>query len=104
MMHMQNRIRWGIWALPVSGLLSTIAALIPGAGIDPSTNPDGFAQASGNVGMSNLLGITATAFLLVGVMMLYLFLARTSVDSLAFAGFLLIMVGSVLFLSFIEIY
>jgi hypothetical protein len=101
---MQKRVRWGIWALPLSGLLSTIAALIPGVAIDPSTNPDGFAQLSSNVGLSNLLGIPALALLLVGVLMLYLFLARTSVDGLAFAGFLLIMIGSVLFLPFIGIY
>ena len=101
---MHGRIRWGIWAIPLSGLLSTIAALIPGVGIDPSTNPDGFAQLSSNVGLSNLLGIPALALLLVGVLILYLFLARTSVDGLAFAGFVLIMIGSVLFLPFVGIY
>jgi hypothetical protein len=103
-MPMQNRIRWGIWALAISGVLFTVAALIPGVAVDPSTSPDAFARVSATVGFSNMLGIPAGAFLLVGVLTLYLFLAGTSVDRIAFAGLLLIIAGVSMFLPFIGIY
>src|SRR2546426_1150127 len=61
---MQNRIRWGIWGLPLSGLLSTIAALVPGVGIDPAVDPEGFARASSNIGLGNMLAIPSAVFLL----------------------------------------
>src|SRR6267143_4180755 len=101
---MQDRIRWGIWALPLSGLLSTIAALVPGVGIDPAVDPEGFARASSNIGLGNILGIPSSALLLIGVLALYLFLAGTPVDRPAFAGILLILTGATLFLPFIGIY
>ena len=101
---MKDRVRLGIWALPLSGLLSTIAALIPGIGIDPTVDPEGFARASSNIGLSNVLGIPSAGLLLIGILALYLFLARTPVDRRAFAGFLLILVGTVFFLPFIGIY
>ena len=101
---MQDRIRWGIWALPLSGLLSTIAALVPGVGIDPAVDPEGFARASSNIGLSNLLGIPSVALLLIGIVALYLFLAGTPVDRPAFAGLLLILTGTTFFLPFIGIY
>src|SRR5438445_10945184 len=101
---MQDRIRWGIWDLPLSGLLSTIAALVPGVGIDPTGHPNGFARASSNIGLSNLLGIPSVALLLIGIVALYLFLAGTPVDRPAFAGLLLILTGTMFFLPFIGIY
>ena len=79
----------GIWALPLSGLLSTIAALIPGIGIDPAVDPEGFARESSNIGLGNMLGIPAAALLLIGILALYLFLARTPADRPTFAGLLL---------------
>src|SRR3989475_1521667 len=101
---MQDRIRWGIWALPLSGLLSTIAALVPGIGIDPAVDPEGFARASSNIGLSNMLGIPSAALLLIGIVALYLFLTGTPVDSPAFSGLLLILIGMTFFLPFIGIY
>src|SRR5947209_3191074 len=101
---MKDRVRLGIWALPLSGLLSTIAALIPGIGIDPTVDPEGFARASSNIGLSNMLGIPSAALLLVGILALYLFLAGTPVDRPAFAGLLLILTGTTFFLPFIGIY
>ena len=103
-MAIQNRIRWGIWALPLSGLLSTIAALVPGVGIDPAVDPGGFARASSNIGLSNMLGIPSAALLLIGILALYLFLAGTPVDRPAFSGLLLILTGTMFFLPFIGIY
>src|SRR3989442_4752885 len=93
-----------MWALPLSGLLSTIAAIVPGVGIDPAVDPEGFARASSNIGLSNLLGIPSVALLLVGILALYLFLAGTPVDRPAFAGLLLILTGTTFFLPFIGIY
>ena len=101
---MQDSIRWGIWALPLSGLLSTIAALVPGVGIDPAVDPEGFARASSNIGLGNMLGIPSSALLLIGILALYLFLAGTPVDRPAFAGLLLILAGMTFFLPFIGIY
>ena len=88
----------------MSGLLSTVAALVPGVGIDPTVDPEGFARASSNIGLSNLLGIPSVALLLVGILALYLFLAGTPVDRPAFAGLLLILIGMTFFLPFIGIY
>jgi len=93
-----------MWALPLSGLLSTIAALIPGIGIDPAIDPEGFARASSNIGLSNMLGIPSLGLLLIGILALYLFLARTPVDRPAFIGLLLILVGMAFFLPFIGVY
>src|SRR5438132_3647201 len=101
---MKDRVRLGIWALPLSGLLSTIAALIPGVGIDPAVDPEGFARASSNIGLSNMLGIPSVALLLIGILALYLFLAGTSVDRPAFSGLLLVLTGMTFFLPFIGIY
>src|SRR2546425_4687552 len=101
---MKDRIRWGIWALPLSGLLSTIAALVPGVGIDPAVDPEGFARASSNIGLSNMLGIPSAALLLIGILALYLFLAGTPVNRPAFSGLLLIITGTTFFLPFIGIY
>jgi len=103
-MAIQNRIRWGIWGLPLSGLLSTIAALVPGVGIDPAVDPEEFARASSNIGLSNMLGIASAALLLIGILALYLFLAGTPVDRPAFSGLLLIITGTTFFLPFIGIY
>src|SRR3989475_4676734 len=101
---MQNRIRWGIWGLPLSGLLSTIAALVPGVGIDPAVDPEGFARASSNIGLGNMLGIPSACLLLIGILALYLFLAGTPVDRPAFAALLLLLTGTTFFLPFIGIY
>src|SRR2546428_1273681 len=65
---MKDRVRLGIWALPLSGLLSTIAALVPGIGIDPTVDPEGFARASSNIGLGNMLGIPSSALLLIGIL------------------------------------
>ena len=88
----------------MSGLLSTIAALVPGVGIDPAVDPEGFARASSNIGLGNMLGIPSLALLLIGVLALYLFLAGTPVDRPAFSGLLLIITGTTFFLPFIGIY
>src|SRR5438445_2899924 len=51
-----------------------------------------------------MLGIASAALLLIGVLALYLFLAGNPVERPAFAGFLVILVGTVFFLPFIGIY
>src|SRR5438309_4733084 len=101
---MKDRVRLGIWALPLSGLLSTIAALIPGVGIDPAVDPEGFARASSNIGLSNMLGIPSVALLLIGILALYPLLAGTSVDRPALSGLLLVLTGMTFFLPFLGSY
>src|SRR5256886_16035511 len=76
---MQSWIRLGMFALPCSGLLGTISILLPGVFIDPSVDPRGFAEASGSIGLGNMLGIVALVLWLVGIQALYSFLAGMSV-------------------------
>ncbi len=101
---MQNRIRLGVLALPVSGLLGLVATLIPGVWINPSVDPEGFARASAGTGLGNMLGIPAGVLLLIGVQALYLFLAGTSADRWALGGLLLMFAGMGLFLPFLGIF
>src|SRR2546425_10795527 len=76
---MQSWFRLGVFALPCSGLLGTISVLLPGVFINPSVDPEGFAQASGSIGVGNMLGIVALVLWLVGIQALYSFLAEMSV-------------------------
>src|SRR3989441_8591342 len=76
---MQSWFRLGVFALPCSGLLGTISVLLPGVFINPSVDPEGFAQASGSIGVGNMLGIVALVLWLVGIQALYAFLAGMSV-------------------------
>src|SRR5262245_10749213 len=101
---MMARIRFGMWALPLSGLLSSIAASIPGVGVDPSVDPAGFARVSSNVGLSNMLGAPIAALLLVGAFALYLLLAQTEVERWIFTGFIFLLVGFLFFLPFLGVY
>src|SRR5947209_18890236 len=76
----------------------------PGLRIDPAVDPEGFARESSNIGLGNMLGIPAAALLLIGILALYLFFARTPADRPTFAGLLLILTGTTFFLPFIGIY
>src|SRR2546427_9381657 len=76
---MQSWFRLGVFALPCSGLLGTISVLLPGVFINPSVDPEGFAQASGSIGIGNMLGIVALVLWLVGIQALYAFLAGVHV-------------------------
>src|SRR3989442_15662771 len=76
---MQSWFRLGVFALPCSGLLGTISVLLPGVFINPSVDPEGFAQASGSIGVGNMLGIVALVLWLGGIQALYSFLAEMSV-------------------------
>src|SRR3989442_7155708 len=75
---MQSWFRLGVFALPCSGLLGTISVLFPGVFINPSVDPEGFAQASGSIGIGNMIGIVALVLWLVGIQALYAFLAGVS--------------------------
>lgn len=101
---MQRRIRIGILALPASGLLGTISVLPPGVFINPSVDPEGFAQASGTNGLGNMIGIVSLVLLLVGVQALYSLLAGTSADKWALAGMITTFLGVGLFLPFAGIF
>ena len=95
---MQSWVRLGIFALPCSGLLGTISVLLPGVFIDPSVDPRGFAQASGSIGLGNMLGIVALVLWLVGIQALYSFLAAMSVGRWALVASIFSFAGIGLFL------
>src|SRR2546428_4547356 len=96
---MQSWFRLGVFALPCSGLLGTISVLLPGVFINPSVDPEGFAQASGSIGIGNMIGIVALVLWLVGIQALYAFLAGLAVGAGAFACLLFVFVGIGVFLS-----
>jgi len=87
-----------MFALPCSGLLGTISILLPGVFIDPSVDPRGFAEASGSIGLGNMLGIVALVLWLVGIQALYSFLAGMSVGRLALVALIFSFAGIGFFL------
>ena len=97
---MQSWFRLGVFALPCSGLLGTISVLLPGVFINPSVDPEGFAQASGSIGIVNMLGIFALVLWLVGIQALYSFLAGMSVGRWALVALAFSFVGIGFFLPF----
>jgi hypothetical protein len=100
---MQNWIRYGISALPASGLLATLSGLIPGAWTDPSVDPGGFARAAGNIALANMVGIPIAVLLPIGTLALYLSLAGTPSEKWALGALLLLFAGLGLFMLFIGI-
>ena len=98
-----NRIRIGIITFPLFGLVALIGALTPGIGINPATDPVGFAQAADIVGLVNLVGVIALALQLYGFQALFLFLSNPPRDRSAFLGMTLSIVGIGLYLPFLGI-
>ena len=98
-----NRIRLAVFVFPISGLIAALGALVPGIGIDPSSDPAGFARAANLVGIANLAGLVSIVLLLFGFQALYAFLAGSSMDRLAFIGMELSTGGATLFASFLGI-
>src|SRR5207245_11535544 len=94
---MQRWVRLVMFALPCSGLVGTISILLPGVFIDPSVEPRGFAQASGSIGLGNMLGIVALVLWLVGIQALYSFLAGMSVRRWALVALIFSFAGIGLF-------
>ena len=78
-------------------------SLVPGIGINPATDPAGFAQAANYVGLANIIGILNLVFLLFGFQALYSYLERNSGDRWAFPGFVLSVIGLALYLPFLGI-
>jgi hypothetical protein len=101
---MQNRVRVGILALPISGFVGIVSVLPPGVFINPDMDPAGFAQASGTIGLGNMIGIVSLILLLVGVQSLYSILVNGAASRWAFAGMILTIVGVGLFLPFAGIF
>ncbi len=101
---MQNRVRLGILGLPSSGVVGIASVLPPGVFINPTVDPAGFAQASGMVGLGNMIGIVSLVLLLVGVQPLYSILVDGSAGRWAFAGMILTILGVGLFLPFAGIF
>jgi len=101
---MQNKVRLGILALPTSGLVGIVSLLPAGVFINPAVDPVGFAQASGTIGLGNMIGIASLVLLLVGVQSLYTTLVDRSASRWAFAGMMLTIVGVGLFLPFAGVF
>jgi len=101
---MRDWFRHGILALPVSGLLVTVSGLIPGAWTDPSVDPAGFARASANIALANMIGIPVAILLPIGILALYLFVAGTAADRWALGALLLLFAGLGLFMPFAGIF
>jgi hypothetical protein len=101
---MQNWVRHGILALPFSGLLATLSSLVPGAWTDPSVDPGGFARASANIALANMIGIPVAILLPIGTLALYSFTTGTAADRWALGALLLLFAGLGLFMPFAGIF
>ncbi len=95
---MQSRISLGVFALPCSGLLGLISVLLPGVFVNPSVDPRAFAQASGSIGVANMLGIVSLVLWLVGIQALYSLLADMPVGKWALVALVFSFAGIGLFL------
>jgi hypothetical protein len=98
-----SRIRLGVLAFPISGVIAALGALAPGINVNPAVDPAGFARVANYVALVNLAGIVISIFLLFGFQALYGFLAESSVDKWAFTGMILSIAGVALFLPFLGI-
>lgn len=98
-----SRVRIGVVTFPFLGLVSLLGALTPGIGINPATDPAGFAQVADLVGLVNMIGIVALVLQLYGFQALYVFLSIPSKDRLVFLGMLFSILGVGLFLPFLGI-
>ena len=97
-----NRIRIGVLALVLSGVLGVIGEFMRGPLLDPSVNPAGFAQAaaSGNFGTAWVLILLSATLAMFGTLALYGHLAGGRADGTAFWGLILSLAGGALFLVF----
>ncbi len=100
-----TRVRLGLLAFPVCGLLFVVVLLVRGPLIAPEVDPAGFAQATSSTSfvVGNLGLMASWILMLFGFLALYAYLANSSVDRLAFAGMVFSVVGVALFLSFIGV-
>ena len=98
-----NRIRLGVLAFPSFGFVALLGALTPGIGINPATDPAGFAKAANLVGLANVAGVFAFVLQLYGFQALHSFLAGTNVERPSFVGMILSIAGGALYLPFLGI-
>jgi hypothetical protein len=98
-----RRIRIGVVAFPISGIVGAGAAFVPGIGINPALDPAGFANEANYVGLANLVGILGLVFLLFGFQALRSFFETSSVNQRAIRGMILSIIGTALFLPFLGI-
>src|SRR5690242_4558305 len=96
--------RVSVLSFPIAGLVAIIGSLTPGIGINPASDPSGFAQAAGPVGIVNLAGLIAFIFLLFGFQFLDNFLSDMSVKKWSHAGMILSTAGGALFATFLGIF
>lgn len=99
-------LRLRMLAIPVSGLIFSLAALVPGVLIDPASDPEGFARAAVTPAylVANLAGLLGVVVLLFGFQALYGYLSDTSMGRWAFAGMVSSTAGMGLFLPFLGIF
>ncbi len=101
----KDYIRLRMLAIPVSGLIFSLATLVPGLLIDPASDPNGFARAAVTPAylVANLAGLLGVVVLLFGFQALYDYLSDTSMGSWAFAGMVSSTAGMGLLLPFLGI-
>lgn len=101
--HISSRIRLFLWALPLAGLLFTIGIILRGPSLDPSLDPDRFAQAAvaAPAAMAWLTIFIGMVLELLGLWALYAYLADDSTEKLAFWGMIFGLIGVALILPLI---
>lgn len=98
--HISNRVRLFLWALPLAGLLFTIGIILRGPSLDPSLEPDRFAQAAVAAGAATawLIIFIGMVLELLGFGALYTYLADDTSERPAFWGMIFSLIGVALIL------
>lgn len=99
-------VRLRIMAVPVSGLVLSLATLAPGLDTNPASDPNGFARAAVTPAyeIANLAGLVGVVILLFGFQALYSYMSDTDVGQWAFAGMVSSTAGMGLWLPFLGIF
>ena len=106
-MNLRNDyLRLKMLAIPVSGLIFSLATLVPGLLTNPASDPDGFARAAVTPAylVANLAGLLGVVVLFFGFQALHDYLSGTSMSRWAFAGMVSSTAGMGLFLPFLGVF
>lgn len=101
--HISNRVRFFLWALPLAGLLFIIGIILRGPSLDPSLDPDRFAQAAAaapaaTAWLAIFIGMVSE---LLGFWALYAYLTDDGMERPAFWGMIFSLIGVALILPLI---
>lgn len=98
--HLSHRVRFFLWALPLAGLLFIVGIILRGPSLDPSLEPDRFAQAAvaapaAAAWLAIFIGMVVE---LIGFWALYAYLAADALERPAFWGMIFSLIGVALIL------